>query len=155
MPLNKTVCDLGGLVGEACERLRSRAAERGVVIQWDPAPVSVTCDPDVISRVILNIGGNAVRFSPSGGRIAATVRREGRRAIVSFSDEGPGIAPQHHQRIFLKFGRVETGRDASGYSTGLGLAFCKLAVETHGGQIGVVSDVGRGSLFWFALPLEG
>jgi len=70
---------------------------------------------------------------------------------VAVTDSGPGIAPEFHQRIFEKFGQVDDRRNHQG--TGLGLTFCKLAVEAHGGQIGVDSEMGQGSTFWLALPL--
>jgi signal transduction histidine kinase len=71
---------------------------------------------------------------------------------VSVSDQGPGIPRELHARIFEKFGQVEGDVRNKGYSTGLGLTFCKLAVEQHGGQIGVESQPGCGSTFWFTLP---
>jgi PAS domain S-box-containing protein len=154
MPLAKLTCDLGALVGEAVDRARTRAQEKSLRLQWRPASLSVNCDPDVVSRVVTNILGNALRYSPQSGLITVDLRQEGNRAVVSISDEGCGIPPQYHDRIFRKFARVEAARDGKEFSTGLGLSFCKLAVEAHGGQIGVVSDQGRGSLFWFALPLS-
>jgi len=69
-------------------------------------------------------------------------------------DHGPGIPPEHHARIFEKFGQVESGNPDPRHSTGLGLTFCKLAVEAHGGQIGVESPPGLGSNFWFTLPKQ-
>ena len=71
---------------------------------------------------------------------------------VTVTDVGPGIAPEYHQKIFEKFGQVEDRNNRVG--TGLGLAFCKLAVEAHGGRIGVDSEVGKGSTFWLVLPLQ-
>ena len=157
MPLDKAPCDMGALIAETVERLGPRGQSKALHLVWSPTSLTVPCDRDVVSRILMNIAGNAVRFSPERGRIEFTCRREGNRAVISIADEGPGIPAQYHQRIFQKFGRLDGGRrDEPGreYSTGLGLTFCKLAVEAHGGQIGVVSDAGSGSLFWFALPLE-
>ena len=72
---------------------------------------------------------------------------------ISISDNGPGIPPEYYEKIFEKFGQVESREHAQKYSTGLGLTFCKLAVEAHGGHIGVESEVGKGSTFWFKLPV--
>ena len=69
---------------------------------------------------------------------------------IAISDNGPGIPPQFHNKIFEKFGQVEQKTNRIG--TGLGLAFCRLAIEAHGGRIGVESEVGKGSCFWFVLP---
>jgi signal transduction histidine kinase len=74
---------------------------------------------------------------------------------VSVSDTGPGIAQEFHEKIFEKFGQVEAARQGTKHSSGLGLTFCKFAVEAHGGTIGVESVVGQGSTFWFVVPLHG
>jgi signal transduction histidine kinase len=74
---------------------------------------------------------------------------------VGISDNGPGIAPEYQEKIFDKFGQAENRKSTAHGSVGLGLAFCKLAVEAHGGHIGVESRVGEGSTFWFTLPVHG
>ena len=74
---------------------------------------------------------------------------------VGVSDNGPGIAPEYHEKIFDKFGQVENRQSAANGPVGLGLAFCKLAVEAHGGHIGVESRAGEGNTFWFTLPVHG
>lgn len=73
---------------------------------------------------------------------------------VSVIDTGLGIPPEYRDKIFEKFGQVEIREHKQKHSTGLGLAFCKLAVEAHGGKIGVDSEVGKGSTFWFELPVS-
>jgi signal transduction histidine kinase len=73
---------------------------------------------------------------------------------VSVVDSGSGIAPEYHEKIFEKFGQAEASRAGAQRSSGLGLTFCKLAVEAHGGRIGVESVIGKGSTFWFTLPAE-
>lgn len=73
----------------------------------------------------------------------------------SVSDTGPGIPPEFHEKIFEKFGQVEAARHGAKHSSGLGLTFCKFAVEAHGGTIGVDSVVGQGSTFWFVVPQQG
>ena len=74
---------------------------------------------------------------------------------VAVSDTGPGIPREYRERVFEKFGQVEAVLSGQKFSTGLGLTFCRLAVEAHGGRIGVDSEVGHGSTFWFVLPRNG
>ena len=96
--------------------------------------------------------GNAIKFSPEGGTVGIGISATGQAVRVTVTDQGPGIPPEYHQAIFDKFEQVESRKKNRKYSTRLGLAFCKLAVEAHGGQIGVESEVGAGSSFWFSLP---
>ncbi|MBT3376005.1 MAG: hypothetical protein HN742_29720 [Lentisphaerae bacterium] len=86
--------------------------------------------------------------------MAGSTRREMITSLLDVrgTDTGPGIPPEYRDRIFEKFGQVEGRAEGKKYSTGLGLTFCKLAVEAHGGQIGVDSEAGKGSTFWFGLP---
>jgi signal transduction histidine kinase len=71
------------------------------------------------------------------------------------TDTGPGIPREYRERVFEKFGQVEAASHGQKFSTGLGLTFCRLAVEAHNGRIGVDSEIGRGSTFWFVLPRKG
>lgn len=107
------------------------------------------------ARVIANFVGNAIKFTPASGRIRVSVRVSNTGVRVSVSDTGPGIPPEFHERIFEKFGQVEAARHGAKHSSGLGLTFCKFAVEAHGGTIGVDSVVGQGSTFWFVVPQQG
>jgi signal transduction histidine kinase len=105
--------------------------------------------------VVANLVDNAAKFGGSAGaNIRVLVEAGEDHARVEVSDDGPGIPPDQHQRIFDKFGRVEaqSGRVVRG--SGLGLTFCKMAVEAHGGRIGVSSDAGRGAKFWLTLPAQ-
>jgi two-component system, sensor histidine kinase and response regulator len=114
-----------------------------------PECVSLPLDSELIGRVLQNLLGNAMKYAPAGSTIALAVTRDGAGARVEVADTGPGIAPEFHQKIFEKFGQVESRKSRRG--TGLGLTFCKLAVEAHGGSIGVKSEAGQGSTFWFTL----
>jgi signal transduction histidine kinase len=115
--------------------------------------VKVPADAGLISRVMQNLAGNAFNYAAADGSIRIAVSRAGQEARVEVSDNGPGIPAAYHGKIFEKFVQVEDLNAKVG--TGLGLAFCKLAVEIHGGRIGVESETGKGSTFWFTLPLEG
>jgi len=116
------------------------------------SPVASNCDPGLIRRVIGNLLGNALKFTPASGSITITASSDGRTARVEVADTGPGIPADFLDRVFDKFSQASEGRSRKRYSTGLGLTFCKLAIEAHGGTIGVTSEVGVGTQFWFELP---
>jgi signal transduction histidine kinase/HAMP domain-containing protein len=105
-------------------------------------------DPDLIARVVQNLVGNAIKFTPEGGTISIAAQPLGDDLLVTVKDTGPGIAPDVRERLFRKFA---TGKQ-KGRGSGLGLAFSRLAVEAHGGRIWVESTSGEGTTFKFTLP---
>lgn len=111
----------------------------------------VYVDEEMILRVLLNLLENAVKFTTGQGKIQITVKQQGEMLLTSIKDSGPGIAPSNHQRIFEKYTRLNTLDNGRGL--GLGLAYCRLAVEGHGGQIWVESEPGAGAQFKFTLPI--
>ena len=113
-------------------------------------------DENKLLRTLVNLLGNAIKFTPSGGTVTVEARHstDAEAVVFDVSDTGEGIPPEAFERIFEKFGQVESRQGGRMMSTGLGLTFCKLAVEAHGGHIGVESVPGEGSKFCFALPLE-
>jgi signal transduction histidine kinase len=101
---------------------------------------------------LTNLLDNAVKFTRKDGRITLGVEQDGDDMAFTVSDTGIGISPEYQHRIFDRFLRLENADEVKG--TGLGLAFCKLAVEAHGGRIWVESEEGQGSRFKFTLPVE-
>ena len=103
----------------------------------------------------MNLLGNAIKFTPAGGTITVETRRseDEKSSVFSVSDTGEGIPEESFERIFEKFGQVASRKAGRMMSTGLGLTFCKLAVEAHGGHIGVESTPGEGAMFCYAIPL--
>lgn len=154
MPLQIGVCDLNAVVTKGVRLLTGLTAGREVSILPCAGATAVPCDPELIERVVSNLAGNALKHTPPDAVITVSVTVTAEAARVAVRDTGPGIPSEYHQRIFEKFGQVETRQEDRKHSTGLGLTFCKLAVEAHGGQIGVESQAGQGSTFWFTLPLE-
>ena len=109
-----------------------------------------------MSRLVQNLVGNALKFVPvATGRVDVALEPGDGRVRCTVRDNGPGIPPEHQEKVFDKFWQGEARQQGVKYSSGLGLTFCKMVVEAHGGRIGVESEVGAGSSFWFELPLEG
>ncbi len=151
LPLQAQPIELVALAGQVQASLAVLDPARRIDVAA-LTPVLVLCDPDLIRRVIENLVGNAIKHTPAGGHICISVERRGAVARVAVHDEGPGIPPAARSQVFEKFGGI-TARQARGFhSAGLGLAFCKLAVEAHGGTIGVDAGIPAGSVFWFELP---
>jgi signal transduction histidine kinase len=154
MPLHKASVDLRDPVRRAVEGLRGMAemSNAPVTCSLPENRVATTCDAELVGRVVSNLLGNAIRYLAGGKGIRVVLEERLEGAYVAVIDNGPGIAPEYREKIFEKFGQVEDGKPRQKYSSGLGLTFCKLAVEAHGGRIGVESEVGKGSTFWFVIP---
>jgi signal transduction histidine kinase len=119
----------------------------------DDAPV-FEADKELLKRVLNNLVQNAVTHSAQAVKIHFKARKDGDGVLFTVADNGPGIPPQYHEVIFRKFERVKTQGVPRTRSSGLGLAFCKLVVDAHGGRIWVQSAEGQGSSFHFTLPLK-
>lgn len=150
MKLHREPCDLVPLIRDVVAACRSLPANRTVTLDAMTSSFVVSADAGLIRRVLQNLISNALKFTPADGTVHVAVTASPGDVRVAIRDAGPGIAPEYHQRIFEKFGQVEDRSQRLG--TGLGLTFCKLAIEAHGGRIGVESEVGQGSTFWVALP---
>lgn len=150
LPLHLAWTDLGELAAQVRADVAAVYPKR--VIELDaPKRAEVECDTGIVRRVLENLLGNAIKYTPATGRIRLVVTA-GDPARVEVLDEGPGIPVEARERIFEKFGTLEERRAVGHRSSGLWLAFCKLAVEAHGGRIGVRDADGGGAAFWFELP---
>jgi len=147
--------DVLDMVREAVEQMRPAAASRELSLESclpETLPVLIG-DRDVLQRVLLNLLENALKFTPAGGSVRVGVSQPDPDSLLfAVADTGPGIAPEYHEHIFDQFARVYY---AEAKGTGIGLAFCRLAVEAHGGRIWVESALGEGATFKFVLPLNG
>ncbi len=155
MKLHLVECDLVRIAADLMSGMESLKEAREMSLDAPPVPVTVVVDKDLIFRVIQNLLGNALKFTPSDGWIRLGIEPDENRVCVRVRDNGPGIPAEYQERIFEKFGQVEARANRQKHSTGLGLTFCKLAVEAHGGSVGVESEVDKGSTFWFVLPKDG
>jgi signal transduction histidine kinase len=120
-----------------------------LIIPADTPPVMVNAD--MIRRVLINLLENAVKYSPPNGEISLGAVIEPNQAKIWVQDSGPGIPAKEQEHIFDKFTRLNPEMSQKGF--GLGLAYCRLAIEGHGGRIWVESEAGQGSQFCFTLPL--
>jgi signal transduction histidine kinase len=152
MPLNRIPCDIRSIALASVDSMTVLARKRKLTLSVTGDSVSADVDHDIILRIFSNLLGNAIKFSPANGAIGIDISSTSTDVRVTVTDQGYGIPSEYQQRIFEKFGQVKCRKENKMYSTGLGLTFCKMAVEAHGGQIGVVSRVDEGSRFWFTLP---
>ena len=155
MPLEMKACDLREVVANATASLGTLVKDSIVLFEPPAAGMDIVCDREICRRVVANLVANAIKFTGSSGEVRIRLDRVPEGVRVSVCDTGPGIAPECRERIFDKFGQVSTRSEGKKNSSGLGLTFCKLAVEAQGGWIGVDSEVGKGSTFWFTLPAAG
>jgi signal transduction histidine kinase len=113
----------------------------------------VEVDPLRAERVLYNLIDNAIKYSPNGGEVKVSARQEKEHLLVSVSDNGLGISQNDQQRLFQKFQRLDVVIKKSIQGIGLGLNVCRILVEAHGGEIWVESRKGKGSTFFFTIPL--
>lgn len=150
--LSLSPCDLIAMGRDSLNGFESVRTTRKLEMSVPEKPVVVSADGDLLRRVLQNLVGNALKFAPANTSVRLDVKPSDSNVRVSISDSGCGIAPEHQSRLFTKFGQVSKRGPRVG--TGLGLVFCKLAIEAHGGRIGVDSEVGKGSSFWFEIPAK-
>jgi two-component system phosphate regulon sensor histidine kinase PhoR len=113
----------------------------------------VEADRERVHQVLFNLMDNAVRFTPSGGEVTVSAERHNGSVEISVADTGVGISPEHLPRLFERFYRVDTARSRDDGGTGIGLAIARSVVEAHGGHLEARSELGKGSVFTFDLPV--
>jgi len=155
MKLNRLQFNLGELIQTKTDKMKVLAAQKEVKLKvsLSDSSIMITADKEIIERIIANLVNNAISYSLPGGNIEVKAGKEGEFIKVSVRDEGRGIPKDFHEKIFEKFNqKIEDGiRRRS--STGLGLTFCKMAIEAHSGKIWVESEEGKGSTFFFTIPI--
>jgi len=141
------------LVREAVEQAQPIALGKRQTIsaQVESRLPQVSADPAMVARILANLIDNALKYTPSDGRITISAEKAGNEILFAVSDTGPGIGSRMQKRVFDRFARLE--RDIGVEGIGLGLAYCRLAVAAHGGRIWVDSEPGEGATFRFTLPL--
>jgi PAS domain S-box-containing protein len=140
------------IVSQAVDAVRGMAFQRGVKLGEDVAALAVQADDQRLIQVLVNLLSNAVKFSPAGQEVRVSCLAVGPEIEFRVSDQGRGVPAEHQHAIFERFHQVQASdaRDKGG--SGLGLAIARSIVEQHGGTIGVESEPGHGSTFWFRVP---
>ncbi len=157
---NRTAIEVMPLVLEALDAVQpvTSTKRQKVTLDVESGLSQIWVDEDMIRRVLINLVENATKFTPAEGRIIVGAKSEGDWIKVWVQDTGPGIPEDVQGTIFDKFTRLPIDRMQNSEhmpkGLGLGLAFCKLAVQAHGGKIGVESEIGAGSCFYFTVPAD-
>ncbi|MGV3526464.1 MAG: ATP-binding protein [Candidatus Sericytochromatia bacterium] len=151
LPLQLTEQDLGALVQQACAEMRYSADQRQLVLQAEiPAGIFVRVDREIVRRVLVNLLNNAIRHAELGSAVAITAQLESDRVSLWVLNRGPQIPEHQLAQLFQPFASFSGVQDAS--STGLGLAFCQLALQAHQGTL-ALENRAEGVCAWFSLPL--
>lgn len=145
---------LATLVAGAVEQVRFLIERKNLALALAvPEGLAVRGDAEMLERVLVNLLTNAVKFTPPNGRLAVRADTEDDGQVrLQVQDSGDGVPADQRERVFARFGQLHARDSGGARSTGLGLTFCKLAVEAHGGAIGVTDAPGGGAAFWFTLP---
>lgn len=156
LKVERKALDLAHQAGLVAETFTDLAKERGVLLAIDAAgPLPVQGDADRLQRVVHNLLGNAIKFTPAGGTIRIIAKAEGPEATVRIIDTGPGLTVEQRGRLFQAFSQVHDLAATTEKGTGLGLYISKGILQQHGGRIWCDSDgPGKGTTFAFALPLS-
>ena len=148
--------DLADVVRYATATVQAQLTDKDLRLdlQLPPDLPAARADVEKTTWVLINLLANAIRYSPPGEALTVAAEASGRQVRVSVRDRGPGIAPEHHERIFQRFAQLP---DPSGYrgGSGLGLSIAREFIATQGGRLWVASELGAGSTFCFTLPLAG
>lgn len=161
-PLQVEPFDLADLLCRDVARLMPRAFEKNITLDLDTPPaLQIEADPAKLSRLLLNLIDNAIKYSNSGAAVTVTAAIEHDQARIAIADTGPGIGPEHLPHLFERFYRVDQARSRhaagpdGGSGAGLGLSIAAWLAEIHGGRIEVESQVGQGTTFIVWLPCSG
>jgi len=140
------------IMKEAVDAVSDHAEQQGISLVWEPADNMVLADSDRLVQVIVNLLGNAIKFSSRESEVRLTVEERPNQIEVSITDSGRGVPENMRTAIFEQYVQTSIADGQRGKGTGLGLSICKSIVEAHNGSIGVDSNEGEGSRFWFTLP---
>jgi len=151
-----------GVIEQVCAWSEPLVAKKGhaLTVDIEPGLPALHADRDKVAHILNNLLGNAIDFTPPGGRVWIAARAgpkttRGASVEIEVGDTGIGIAPEHHELVFREFAQVDASPSRPHHGTGLGLAIARKFVELHDGSIWIDSKLGEGSRFLFTLPIRG
>ncbi len=163
LKLEKSRCDISELVSQSVMQFEKSASEKGIHLQVDTSSSvpELLIDPSRIKQVINNLLTNAIRHTPANGTISISIENRDKNehfnkkhVLISVCDTGEGIPSEHLPHIFDRFYRAKSARSRNDGGSGLGLAIAGQMVQAHGGNIRAESELGKGSTFFIALPVD-
>lgn len=152
--MEKEYCQIDDLLNESVNVVQTLADKAEVILSIESLPIQIWADPDRIVQTLTNLLSNAVKFSSPGNRVWLTVQQQIDRVLFTVSDQGRGIPTDKLDSIFERFQQVDSSDSRNHEGTGLGLAICRSIVQQHDGQIWAESVLGKGSTFFFSLPMQ-
>jgi PAS domain S-box-containing protein len=152
--LHAEAIDVKKVIQDAVEGIKRQSSRHQFVVKLPRKLPPLYADPLRLERILYNLLENAVKYSPQGGETQVSVRLEKENVVIGVRDQGVGISPSDQAKLFAPFQRLEEFRPEGARGAGLGLLVCRRLVEAHGGKIWVESKRGRGSTFFFTLPLS-
>jgi two-component system phosphate regulon sensor histidine kinase PhoR len=154
--MNLQAVELGSVVSRVMEDLQSRAAEKNIKLRnFLPERTEVKADADRLEQVLFNLVDNAIKYGRNDGSVDVACKiMDDKFVQLSVRDDGPGIPDDAKERVFERFYRIDRARSREAGGTGLGLSIVKHIVQSHGGEVWVESELGKGSTFCFTLPRE-
>jgi two-component system, NarL family, sensor histidine kinase BarA len=155
LTLSYSVFAFGDVVSRVAQLNESLIAKKnlGLDVRVPDGLPHVNADKDKVAHILGNLFGNAIHFTPPGGRVWIKASSSGdRELLVEVGDTGIGIAPEHHDLVFQEFAQVDSSAARQHHGTGLGLTIAQKLVELHGGRIWLESELGGGSRFYFTIP---
>lgn len=154
MAIARRHCDAAELIIHTADAMRPMAEKAGVTLQTNVPSAAIWADPDRVLQTLTNLIGNAIKFSPRDGVIRVSAEEHGADLCFKVEDQGRGIPADHCDLIFERFRQVDASDSRIKGGTGLGLAICRAIVQQHDGKIWVESSPGKGSTFFFTIPLS-
>jgi PAS domain S-box-containing protein len=145
------------IVEQVLEAFQVRSKQKGIQLHaqiGEDVPPLIEADQALLQQALHNLVENAIKYTPEGGEVSIQLRKRGRRILFEIEDTGIGVSEFDKPHLFEKFYRSADRKAKKERGTGLGLAIVKSIVERHGGRVGVESELGEGSCFWFEVPVQ-